>query len=409
MLRDETSTLTDSSKTHYLNSDFDLSLRPRPAQQASPKLERQVCELSVQAILGVDPGDSALTRAEVPDQYLDYLSEAGLAVPRMLRHPHIDPATRLRPFGWSAEAIELNRAHERPSVHPPLEVVRRVNSRSFGLELESDLGPEGPLGAVVETPDELDSFLSRAPGASEWVIKSEHGNAGLANRRLRRPGLTATDRRFVEQRLAEDDRLVVERWLRRERDWCVVFDVPFVSSALRVHETVCTGDGALIGALFDPAGDDTAPWSQELASMAERVASKLDGEAYFGPVCVDAFSWREENRSRLRPLVDLNCRQSMSDGAWRLWRHLAPTRTLYYRFFNRRKLTLPPGLPATLAALGQYRYDRAGRRGILLGSPLQLGAPDDAWRPGKLAVIFVADDRRGVVDLEQWFRGRFEG
>jgi hypothetical protein len=102
---------------------------------------------------------------------------------------------------------------------------------------------------------------------------------------------------------------------------------------------------------------------------------------------------------RLRPLVDLNCRRSMSDGAYRLWRRFAPERTWYYRFFNRRKLSLPTRWPEALAALGGRRYDRSRQRGVLLASPLDFG---------KLAVIFVAGDRSEIFNLEKAFRARFE-
>ena len=142
--------------------------------------------------------------------------------------------------------------------------------------------------------------------------------------------------------------------------------------------------------------------------MAERVAAGLDREGYFGPVCVDAFSWRDGDRSKLRAFVDLNCRLSMSDAAHRSWRRLAPERTLFYRFFNRRKIDFPKELPEALAALGERRYDRDSRRGILLASPLRLGAGGESWRPGKLAFFFVADGRSATFELKRWFRERFE-
>lgn len=400
--------MTDSPTTHYLNSDFDLTLRPRPRQLALPRLVRQVRELSVQALLGAQAGDSVLVQVELPPEFLAHLGGCGLPVPALLRHPAIDPVKRFRPFGWSAEAIELNRMHRRPAKHPTLEVVRRVNSRSLALELEAQLEPRGAPGSVVESAAELESFLARAPAGSEWVVKAEHGHAGLANRRLRAPGLAPADRRFVEARFAEDDRLVVEPWLPREHDWSVVFDVPFDRATLRIHETVNTRDGALIGALFEPGGGAATPWDAALAGMAERVSSKLKDEGYFGPVCVDAFSWRDRARSGLRVLVDLNCRRSMSDGAHRLWQRLAPERSFYYRFFNRGKLSLPDELASALDALGPRRYEPGQRRGILLLSPLHVSAEGERWRPAKLAVAFVADGRPQILELERWFRRRFE-
>ena len=83
-------------------------------------------------------------------------------------------------------------------------------------------------------------------------------------------------------------------------DFCVVFDVPFDSRGVRVHETACTRDGALVGALFDTDGGELAGWSEELIRTAERVATMLDGKGYFGPVCIDAFSWRDGERLRYR-------------------------------------------------------------------------------------------------------------
>jgi hypothetical protein len=221
----------------------------------------------------------------------------------------------------------------------------------------------------------------------------------LANRRVRPPRLTSADRGFVDGLLVEDDRFVVEPWLSRERDWCVVFDVPYVPSALRIHETMCTRDGALIGALLEPGGSHDLEWSDELSGAASRIASSLEDEGYFGPACFDAFTWRDGDRVRLRLLADLNCRQAMSDGAYRLWRRLAPDRVCYYRFFNRRKLTLPTDLSQALAALGGQRYDRSLRCGILLASPLGFA---------KLAVVFVAGSRTEILAIERGFRDRFE-
>jgi len=386
----------NGSRTWYVNPDFDLGLRPRPAWTARPGLVRQVRELSAQALLGAEEGDAALLRVPVAGEFLDYLRRRGIPAPRVLAHPAVDPATELRPFGWSAEAMDLNRRHRAPAAHPEPGAIERVNARSFARDLEAELDPEGPAGTVVEAVDALERFLSGAPKGSEWVVKAEHGNAGLANRRLPVPALSEADRRFAGNALAEDDRLVVEPWLPRERDWCAIFEVPFDPASFRVHEMSNTRDGALIGARFE-AG---AASPEGLPAVAERVASKLEREGYFGPACVDAFTWRDGDRLRLRPLVDLNCRRSMSDGAYRLWRRTAPDRVLYYRFFNRRKLTLPSALAPAVKALAEHGFEPSRRRGVLLASP-----PAHA----KLAVIFAAEDRPGVLHLERWFRSRFEG
>ena len=396
-------------QTHYVNTEFDLSLRPRGAPAESGALRRQIEELSAQGLLGANEGDCALLHCAVPDEFQAHLVSCELALPRLLERSRIVPEAEFRPFGWSAEAIELNRRHLSPTRHPALPVIRRVNARSFGVQLERDLGLEVASGRVVESANELTSFLEGASAESTWVIKAEHGNAGLANRRLGGVRLAPGERRFVTDCFTEDDRMVVERWLPRERDWCTVFDVPFRASSLRIHESICTDGGSLIGALFESDGSGAARWADELGSAAERIASTLEGEGYFGPVCLDSFTWLERGVERLRPLVDLNCRLPMSDRAHALWRRLAPERSLYYRFFSRRKLRLPSELAAALTSLGSRRYDPTRRRGILLASPLRFGTGDRRRSPGKLAMIFIADERSAVFELERWFRDAFEG
>ena len=398
--------MTDPSHIYYLNSDFDLSLHTHPF--VNPALVRQVRELSVQALIGADKADAAWVRADVPSDFTAYLADNGVPVPQLIQHPQIDPARRLRPFGWNQEAIQQNGRYSQPAVHPPLSVVRRVNSRSFACGLEAELFPDDPRGTLVQSAAELETFLARASAKSEWVIKAEHGNAGLANRRLSSTHLSAADLRFVNLRLAQDNRLVIEPWLKRTCDRSMVFDVPFDVARLRIHETVCTDGGALVGSIFDPERQADVPW-HALADATERIAARLDNEGYFGPVCVDAFDWRDGNRTRLRSLVDLNARQAMTDGAYRLWQRLMPDRTLFYRFFNRRKLTgLPKELGRVVDALGRRRYDPSLRRGILLASPVRLGFDGETRTPGKLAVIFAAEVRSEIFALERWFRDEFE-
>ncbi len=99
----------------------------------------------------------------------------------------------------------------------------------------------------------------------------------------------------------------------------------------------------------------------------------------------------------------------MSDGARRLWQRLGADRAFYYRFFNRRKLTLSADLDSALEALGSARYDPERRVGTLLASPTTVHGDGESWRPGKLAVIFAAERREQAFEMEREFRARHEG
>jgi hypothetical protein len=62
-----------------------------------------------------------------------------------------------------------------------------------------------------------------------------------------------------------------------------------------------------------------------------------------------------------------------------------------------------------VTALGRQAYAPGRTQGILFASPLLVGLDPESWRPGKLAIVFIAADRGGAFELERWFRNRFEG
>jgi len=378
------------SECCFINADFDLSLR---GVELPERLAKQTQELSLQALLGARSGDAALIRTPVSDAFVEHLHRCGATVPRLILSPEIDSKLEFVPFGWNAEALKLNSFHAVPVKHPTLEVVRRVNGRCFQLELEQELKLEH--GHRVGNIRDVELLL--ATGECEWLFKAEHGVSGLANRRLRSPALGDSDRRFILDQFAGDEPATVERWRDRLQDLTAISSVPFDPTTLRIHETIGTRDGAMIGAIFGTPVPEA--WKVQMHDTAERVSGALERVGYFGPVCMDAFSWRDGEHVRFRPLVDLNCRRSISARAQRMWGELAPDRALYYRFFNRRKLRLPTDFSEALTSIAAERYDPTTRLGALLASPTHVN---------KIAVGFFGSDRDDAFKREQAFRALHE-
>lgn len=390
---------------HYLNADFDLSLRRRPRKLGQPSLRRAVDAMTVHSLLLGAPGDAVLLKAGVNGGFLDSLGRCGVEAPRILRHPEVDASLILRPFGWNGEAMALNDGQRVPVPHPALEIVRRVNSRAFSAKLERERFGGECAGISFRSPRELAGWLEgQEARTGGWVVKADHGNAALGNRRLRHRRLSDPDSRFVEGLLAEDDQVFVEPWLRRRADLCAVFELDGAGrvSERRIHETIYTGDGALIGALFGGSGGER---QGEIFDAMEVVAAELHLLGYFGPVCFDAFVHGSGGRDRLRPLADLNCRRPMSDAAFRLWRDLFGERVLLWRFFNTRRLR--PGTVEGIAADGDLFVPGRGE-GFFPTSPWSIEIEGKVQRAPKLAVAFVGEGRGEVLAMESRFRGRYE-
>ncbi len=394
---------------YLLNADFDLSLRPRWRPPGGPAARRRISDLMWHGLFLAGPDDSVLVPEPAPDDFLVFLDAAGIAVPRLTELPSCRADHRLSPFGWNAEAARRNRRHTEPVEHPPLDVVTRVNGRRYQVELESELDGGDHTVAVIEDERELRSLVRRLPASdSGWVVKAEHGNAGLGNRRLRSNRLDAADLAIVRRWLDEDDAVVVERWRPRRRDLAATFTTEAAGrvTGFELHETVTTADGALIGALFEADAGPLAHWRSAVRDAAIAVAARLAEASYRGPVCLDAMVWNDAGRAVLRPLVDLNARRAMSAGAAELWRRLGAGGAALWRFYSRRKLDLPDSYEAILRRLGSDAFDRNRRAGVLITAPLWLGPRRRA--PAKAAALLLGRNRDEVLALDRRVRCRLE-
>lgn len=399
----------DTSEYH-VNGDFDLSLRPRWPVGDQEGLARQVRELPLHLLLVGGPADSIRAGDRPPQELVDALGRCGLEPPAVTLMPAVRRQARLVPFGWNRAAAELSLRYARPTGHPPLDVVRRVNGRSFAAAIEGELGDGEYVAGTFTSLDQLERFLRNAPSRpGGWVVKAEHGNAAVANRRLRSSALSEADRRFLSTVLAEDDAVALEPWLERCGDLSASFRVGGDGAVLEleVHEVINTADGAFIGARF--GGSEPAElWRLAMERTAAEVARRLAAAGYEGPVCTDGLLWRDRGRTRIRTLVDLNARLHVSSACLRVWREWSEEPVLLWRFFSSRRLALPDSLDELRRALGRDAFDPDTRLGTLATSPLWVEGRGRRRRPIKLGVLFAARTREGTERLEISFRETFE-
>jgi hypothetical protein len=393
-------------REYLINADFDLSLRPGRRSEKIDGGLRQAGEIPYHlCLLGTD-GDSVLVESGLDAAFLAYLERAKLPRPVTIDAPSLKAPARLVPFGWNEEAASLNESYPEPTARPSLDVVRRVNGRSFAAEVEHELlGADKCLG-VFENEAEIEACIADHPGDEEWLVKSEHGNAGLGNRRIRSSTLSRSDREVIRKFLREDSCVVLERWRRRVFDISTVFEIDIDGSVgdFEVYEVVNTADGAYLGSIFDRGSEALASWRTKATEVASIIARRLIDEGYFGPVCLDHFVWVEDGVHTLRPLADLNARLQMSAPFLRLWNSWDRDRVFYWRLFSARKLRLPTDYGELEEVLGENAFDAETRTGILVTSPFH-GA---GRRLRRIGVLLSANSRPEVERLDRRLRERFE-
>lgn len=398
------------TREHFLNAEFDLSLRPGWSRDAAPGLAAQIRDLALLAVPAAAPGESVVLYEPLPEEFGEWLTGHGLDPPQVSLHPARRPGSELAPFGWNRHAAELDRGSARRARRPSLDVVRRVNDRRFADRVAREvLGETEHVLGTAQSPAGVRRLLVADAGhAGGWVVKARHGNSALANRRVRHAPPDPGEERLLAGLLAADGVVTVERWRPRECDLSVVCEIRRDGglAGASAHEVVNTAAGAFLGVLLEPAdGAALAPWREPLLATAAEVGSELAGAGYFGPVCLDAFVWRDGGHLRLRRLVELNARRPMSAGFARLADRWQGRRTVYGRLVSGRRLRLPAGYAALDAALGDDRFDADRGYGVLPISPLWLGP--QRRRPRRAGIAFVAADRLSALAMADRFRRRF--
>lgn len=320
--------------------------------------------------------------------------------------PHDEALARARftPFGWNAAAAARNAAGRHPVPHPSPDVVRRVNSRAFSLELERDLCGDGACRAVFLAPkDDVRAWLeTAAPG--RYVAKGNHGLAGIGQLRF---AITARENAAGAAETAERARvaaalrkisarhggLVVEEELEIVREWGVLFRLGRDGrrSPLRRHGLLSGPSGGYAGALVLPAhaAQGEALWNAHAAEavrVIDGVARALHGAGYFGPVGVDMFVHRRGERRQVRPLVDLNARQSMAWPAHGLAARFPDKAVLFRQYPAKAFQSLRDG---DFSALRRVEtFDGTSGRGAILLTPL--------LPLTRVSFAFVGDDEADV-------------
>lgn len=398
------------TREHFFNVEFDLSLRPGWSVDGAPGLARQIRDLALLGVPAAAAGESVVLYEALPDDFRAWLGGHGFELPAVSLYPDRRPGSVLAPFGWNQHAAELDRGSAARAARPAVAVVRRVNDRRFADRVAAEkLGESEHVLGVARSPAAVARLLARDRDSPDgWVVKARHGNSALGHRRLRQANLDAAETRMLARLLAADPVVTVERWRQRVCDLSATFDVAADGRILgaAMHEVVNTAAGAFLGAVFEPHDGSLERWREEVLAAVAVAGDALAEAGYFGPACLDAFVWRDGSRLRLRRLVELNARGHMSAGFRCLADRWRGRRTVHGRLVSCRRLRVPSDYAAFDTALGEDRFDAAVGSGVLLISPLWLGA--SRRQPRRAGVAFIAYDRRAALAMAARFRARFE-
>ncbi len=301
------------------NFDFDWSFG-HPRQTLPRRLDRAVRELAFSWLAIAEPDDWILSPGKVTTE--DW-TDLGRQFPRPLPHlvsrwDEAPPDVELVPWGWTENLVAAWSTLHRPlPPHPPLDLVRTVNSRQFSTDLEALLGCGPPHVAFLSSREALLLHLARycreaGPGAA-WLLKANASHAGRDRMKGRGPTLSPAQLRWLERQFQTTAGIAFEPWLEIVCEAALLWNIPpgDPPRLAGIAPLLTEPAGGYRGSLFAQPTPWDALW-EEAVVVTHRAALFLQAAGYFGPVGIDACWYRDGNgRLRCRPLQDINARWTM--------------------------------------------------------------------------------------------------
>jgi hypothetical protein len=184
-----------------------------------------------------------------------------------------------------------------------------VNHRAFCHSLPDRL----PHAAYASDVGALTATMQRAPSQQAWMVRRPFGFAGRGRKRFRGT-LPENVLRWLHASFSVGEGVELVPWVERTLDFgqhgYLARDGKLTLGELTIQE--CDEQGAWLRTRRAAPDEVAIDERDRIRAMAERVASSLLAEGYFGPFGIDGFRFRDtDGVLRLHSCCDVNARYSM--------------------------------------------------------------------------------------------------
>ncbi|HEY1405504.1 MAG TPA: hypothetical protein VF857_02740 [Spirochaetota bacterium] len=370
----------------YYNTTFDAEL----SGKVSDRVRRIAAEMSVYALLAAREDDLVSLDAIPEEQFFLYLKQNGFPV-RVA--DSVPPGLYGEPWGWSSSALARFDSLSCLSDHPPLEAVKKVNSRKFGIDVAKRLGGI-PSGEIADNRNEAISVIKRS--AFPLLVKPIHGNSGVGHFIVEHDEIPMKkiDRIFSES----SSGISIEPLLDRIDDYAANFFLEKDSTVtgLTYHQCIIDKRGLFRGIRLSEELIDSHVIGK-LSESVRVVSAALHEEGYFGHVGIDTFTYLRDGHIEIQPLCEINARRTMGEVARGCKQTLGGTYGILRQF---SRLNLPDTYRSVQDLLSPFEYDSRQKKGIFIASPLSLTYENHIIRPAVTLVYIAAHSAVECTEME---------
>ncbi len=304
-----------TGRLFFGNFDFEHQLTGVSLPASASRLERINLELTPALASLAKNDDVIFSTAEYDGSFESKLETAGLSAPHFVDSRPRDPSQwNLIPWGWSEPVVRWAERRGFRLHHPPLPIVRQINSRMYALQCEQawNCGLEG--AQAVDNLEQLSAVLKQAAQQyPRWAIKSLFGMSGRERQLGKSAELTPQIAAWARKRIERDGAVVFEPWVDRIDEAGLQWKIPEHGKPRLLGITPLLSDptGQFRGNRLQALESDAILW-QPAVDAGRRIALDCQAQGYFGPLGIDAMRYRDANGAeRTRPLQDINARFTM--------------------------------------------------------------------------------------------------
>ncbi|WP_086929408.1 hypothetical protein [Agarilytica rhodophyticola] len=218
----------------------------------------------------------------------------------------------LDPFCILPGTEKFNKSLDLVAHIPDFKIVQEVNSKKYSYELRSKINANNNIGCIVYSADQLLKEGDQLLLKNKFLVKDFFGVSGKGNLLVDSPVmLNALCRHLKKQeKNGKKTFFLIEPLLDKKYDFCCQFriekngDLTVIST-----NTLLNSQFSYLGSKEMDSESKALLESKGYYSVINKIAQALFNDGYFGDVCVDSMMLADNT---LMPIVEINCRKSMS-------------------------------------------------------------------------------------------------
>lgn len=396
------------SELFYLNALFDLELGGYPVESVrAGALEMG----SLFAFCGT-MDDRTLLDVKVPDEYWNYLDSLALPYAPVLSSSDNPADFSGVAWGWNTKSADRFSSIGVRSHHPDLQVVKKVNNRSFCASFNAATNTGVPGTRFCTSMDDVRKAADDLKNRFPYVAKPAFGGAGFGFVTITAPDAIEGSASGGIQKLLLQHGCTIEPWCDRLHDIsssCIIRDIG-TAADLRHYRCFTNKRGSFYGLALGGETDTVIQkYQPDLENGAALAIDALKNAGYFGPVSFDSFVYRDtrSGEERLAGIIEINGRHIMSTIAYALHSSIGTDRSGFFRFLGRKICSLPARYEECRDRLGKDWYNPEERRGVIILTPLRVAHGKQWTRPVRSAFFIVGLNSDEVLAMDNRLRGVF--